>query len=143
MVSEGIGGPPAFGTLRLRVDILEEDASLRRALGRLLTGVGLRSSGYSSVQSYLEAGEMASAACLLLDLHTPGLSVDAFMEHLRETAPDLPVICMTHRDEPVLQRQFVDAGVGVCLRKPFDQTELFRAIADVATFYYSDQDECP
>lgn len=134
MVREIRGGAPRFGSPHLRIDIVEEDSSLRRALGRLLNCVGLRSSGYASAHAYLEAGDMASAACLLLDLHTPGLSGVELVEHLSETTPSLPVICMVHRDEPGVQRRLSSLGVVRCLRKPFDQTELFQAISNVTTF---------
>ena len=134
MVRERRGGAPRFSDSHLRIDIVEEDSSVRRALGRLLSCVGLRSSGYASAQAYLETGDSASAACLLLDLHAPGLSGIELVEHLSETTPSLPVISMVHLDEPDAQRWLSSLGVVECLRKPFDQTELFQAISNVTTF---------
>ena len=113
----------------LLVDIVDDDASVRRALGRLLASVGLRSGGYDSARSYLESADQELAACLLLDIHLPDMSGIELLEHLSEVAPALPVICMTGRDVPEMERRLTAAGAVPCLRKPFDQAELFEALS--------------
>ena len=98
---------------------------------RLLNSVGVPSRSYASARSYLDSGDPASADCLLLDLHLPEMSGIELLEHLSEVAPGLHVICMTGRDEPEVEQRLAAAGISGCLRKPFDQAELFAALASV------------
>ncbi len=111
------------------VDIVDDDESVRRALWRLLNSVGVQSRTFGSARAYLESAELESADCLLLDLHLPEMSGLELLEQLRKIAPDLHVICMTGRDELELEGRLAAAGVRGCLRKPFDQAELFAALS--------------
>ena len=42
------------------------------------------------------------------------------------------MICMTGRDEPEIERRVRAAGARFCLRKPFDEYELFDAMSGAA-----------
>ena len=110
------------------VDIVDDDPSVRRALTRLLSSVRLRSRGYGSARVYLESADRESTACLLLDVHLPGMSGIELLEHLSELTPALPVICVTGRGEPDVEQRVSAVGSFGCLRKPFDEAELFEAI---------------
>ena len=111
------------------VDIVDDDESVRRALWRLLNSVGVQSRTYGSARSYLDSEDRELADCLLLDLHLPEMSGIELLEHLHEVEPGLNVICMTGRDEPEVEQRLAAAGISGCLRKPFDQAELFAALA--------------
>ncbi len=111
------------------VDIVDDDESVRRALWRLLNSVGVQSRTFGSARSYLDSADLESADCLLLDLHLPEMSGIELLEHLHEVAPSLHVICMTGRDEPEVKQRLAAAGIRGCLRKPFDQNELFAALS--------------
>jgi FixJ family two-component response regulator len=122
---------PHTGVSDRGVDIVDDDESVRRALWRLLNSVGVESRTYGSARSYLDSADWESADCLLLDLHLPEMSGIELVEHLRGVAPNLHVICMTGRDEPEVGQRLAAAGISGCLRKPFDQAELFAALASV------------
>jgi len=124
-------GAPHAGISDQVVDIVDDDESVRRALWRLLNSVGVESRTYASARSYLDSADGEFADCLLLDLHLPGMSGIELLEHLSEVAPNLHVICMTGRDEPEVEQRLAAAGIRGCLRKPFDQAELFAALASV------------
>ncbi len=115
------------------VDIVDDDESVRRALWRLLNSVGVKSRTYGSARSYLDSADWESADCVLLDLHLPEMSGIELLEYLSEAAPTLRVICMTGRDEPEVEQRLAAAGITGCLRKPFDQAELFAALSLVLT----------
>ena len=117
------------GACDRRVDIVDDDASVRKALVRLLTSIGLRSNSYGSARIYLESADLELTDCLLLDLHLPGMSGIELLEHLSEVAPSLPVICMNGRDEPMIDQRLAAAGIRWKLRKPFDEAELFEALS--------------
>ncbi len=122
---------PHAGVSGRFVDIVDDDESVRRALWRLLNSVGVQSRTHRSARSYLDSADLESADCLLLDLHLPEMSGIELLEHLSEVAPTLHVICMTGRDEPEVEQRLAAAGISRCLRKPFDQAELFTALASV------------
>ncbi len=130
--AESVGASHASIVDRV-VDIVDDDESVRRALWRLLNSVGVQSRTYGSARSYLDSADLDSADCLLLDLHLPEMSGIELLEHVREVAPTLHVICMTGRDEPEVERRLAAAGIRGCLRKPFDQSELFAALSLVTT----------
>ena len=115
------------------MDIVDDDESVRRALWRLLNSVGVESRTYGSARSYLDSTDLESTDCLLLDLHLPEMSGIELLEHLSEVAPNLQVICMTGRDEPEVEQRLAAAGIRGCLRKPFDQADLFAALSLVMT----------
>ena len=124
------------------VSIVDDDPSVRRALQRLLASVGLRSVNYSSADSYLESADLEVADCLLLDLHLPGMSGIELLEHLSGVAPNLPVICMTGREEPEIEQRVAAVGAQWSLHKPFDQAELFEALSmvmDVSIYWETER----
>ena len=131
MVKKAAAGAPRISVSDVLVSIVDDDASVRRALERLLASVGLRSVGYGSAGNYLESADVEVGDCLLLDLHLPGMSGIELLEHLSGVAPNLPVICMTGRHQPELEQRATAAGARPCLRKPFDQAELFDALSTV------------
>ena len=128
MLNETATGDPGIPAAT-RVDIVDDDASVRKALGRLLNSVGLVFRAHDSAKAYLESADREAAACLLLDIHLPEMSGIELLEHLSEVAPDLSVICMTGRDEPDIEDRVRAVGACACLRKPFDEGELFEAIS--------------
>ena len=121
------------GVSDLVVDIVDDDESVRRALWRLLNSVGVKSRTFGSARSYLDSADLESAVCVLIDLHLPEMSGMELLEHLSQVAPTLNVICMTGRDEPEVEQRLAAAGIMGCLRKPFDQAELFTALSLVFT----------
>jgi len=122
-------GSPNVGVFDQLVDIVDDDVSVRSALWRLLNSVGVESRNFGSARSYLDSVELESAACVLIDLHLPEMSGIELLEHLSEVVPTLQVICMTGRDEPEIEQRLAAAGIRGCLRKPFDQAELFSALS--------------
>jgi len=125
-LNKGGRGIGAFDQL---VTVIDDDVSVQRALRRLLASVDLRSECYGSARTYLESADLDLTDCLLLDLYLPEMSGIELLEHLTEVAPNLPVICMTGRDEPELEQRATREGAGPCLRKPFDEAELFEALS--------------
>ena len=130
-VTDALAAAALIGDVHRLVHVVDDDASVRKALGRLLASVGIRVASYESARRYLELVDVQQMDCLVLDLHLPGMSGIELLEHLRAIAPELPVVCMTGAHVPDLAERLVAAGEPRCLRKPFDESELFDAIAAV------------
>lgn len=110
------------------VAIVDDDASVRRALKRLLASAGLDAITFASGAEYLEAGRSATPGCLVLDIHLGGMSGFDLHQRLTAAGDTVPVILITaHDDEPTRQRAR-QAGVAAYLRKPLDAVTLLEAI---------------
>lgn len=111
------------------VHIIDDDASLRQALGSLFRSVGLGAMAHDSVRSFLEAPRPDVPGCLLLDVRMPGISGLDFQGQLRGLGICLPVIIMTgHGDIPMSVRA-MKAGALDFLPKPFREQDLLDAVS--------------
>jgi len=112
------------------VHIIEDDASLRDALGSLFRSTGLAARLYDSVSAFMAAGAPAGdPACLVLDVRLPGTSGLDFLQRLEELGIRLPAVLMTgHGDIPMSVRA-MKAGAVDFLTKPFRDQEMLDAVA--------------
>jgi FixJ family two-component response regulator len=107
--------------------VVEDDASMRQALERLLQAGGFTAVSFASGEAALEAD--AAADCLLLDLHLPGMSGLELYRRLALAGKDVPVIFITARDEPAVRDEAERlGGAGSYLPKPFSGRDLLDAI---------------
>ncbi len=120
----GAGGvaPPVHEGL---VFVIDDDESVRRALGRLLRSVGLRVETFASAQAFLGRDLSRHPACAVVDLRLPGPSGLELQDALKGCGRDLPIIFVTgHGDVPSSVRA-MKAGAIDFIEKPFsDQTLL-------------------
>lgn len=121
--------PDGVRTGRL-VAIVDDDASVRGALARLLGSMGLECSTHDSGEAYLTSAEFHDADCLLLDVHMPGLSGPEVLDEVRDAATKVPVVLMTARYDGDFARRAIESGASAFLRKPFGDYELATAISD-------------
>jgi FixJ family two-component response regulator len=102
------------------IAIVDDDASVCRALERLVRSLGYAGETFSRGDDFLErlAGRPPFRPdCVVLDMHMPGLSGVEVQQRLAHTA--LPVVFITAHDEPGLREKVVAAGAVALLRKPF------------------------
>jgi len=113
------------------VVIVEDDAGMRKALERLLRVAGYEPASFSSAEAFLAAAGSDLPACLVLDIHLPGLS--GFELHRRLTASgyEPPVIFITAQDEESAREEARQLGCSAYFRKPFAGTALLEAIREV------------
>lgn len=111
------------------VHIVDDDASLREALGSLFRSVGLVSRSYGSAADFLRAELPDAPGCLVLDVRLPGLSGLDFQGQMGELGVRLPVVFMTgHGDIPMSVRG-MKAGAVDFLTKPFRDQDMLDAVA--------------
>ena len=102
------------------IAIVDDDASVCRALKRLVTSFGYSGETFSRGEDLLSRLAGASSFrpnCVVLDMHMPGLTGVDVQQRLAHTA--LPVIFITAHDEPGLREKVMAAGAVALLRKPF------------------------
>jgi FixJ family two-component response regulator len=110
------------------VFVVDDDPSVRSAVARLLTSVGLRWETFENATAFLKRAEQGLAGCLVLDVRMPGPSGTNLQQMLAEADHDIPIIFVTaHADVPLTVRA-MKAGALEVLTKPFDDQALLDAI---------------
>ena len=117
-------GKPAEST----VFVVDDDESVREALSSLIRSAGMRVQVFSSAGEYLREKAPGGPACLVLDVHLPGLSGMDLQRHLTAANNPIPIIFITgHGDIPMSVRA-MKAGAAEFLPKPFRDQDLLNAI---------------
>lgn len=112
------------------VFVIDDDASIRRALARQLRAAGLQVETFASAQEYLDHPPQVGIACVVTDLRMPGLSGLDLQAALAQADRELPMVFITgHGDIPTSVRA-MRAGAVNFLPKPFTETEILAAIAE-------------
>jgi FixJ family two-component response regulator len=110
------------------VFVVDDDASVREALGSLIESTGMRVQTFASAQDFLLHKRPETPACLVLDVRLPGLSGLELQRKLAPARMRLPIIFITgHGDIPMSVRA-MKAGAMEFLPKPFGDEQLLEAI---------------
>jgi FixJ family two-component response regulator len=108
------------------VMIVDDDASIRRAARRLIKSFGLAVETFASADDFLTSGRIAATACLVLDVHMPGLSGLELQSRLIRSEHHIPIIFITaFADEAA---RALAAGACRYLVKPFEEDDLLDGI---------------
>lgn len=108
------------------VIVLEDDASLRQAMRRVLEAGGYLTATFGSAEA-LSADDAALASCLVLDVHLPGVSGLDFYAALGDARP--PAIFISADDSDHQRKAATRAGAFDFLGKPFEGTRLLQSVA--------------
>ena len=114
----------------LVVAVVDDDPSLRKALGRLLTALGYRVELFASSQALLNASASLEATCLIIDINLGDGSGLDLGRRLADFGLAVPIIFMTGGQDEVIRAQCLDFGCVAFLLKPFSEERLVEAIAE-------------
>jgi FixJ family two-component response regulator len=109
--------------------VIDDDTSVRRALQRLLQSAGFTVETFATAREFLNANYWAQTACLVLDIHLPGMSGFELQEYLAVSGVPIPIVFITALDDVSTRERVNSAGAAGYLRKPFDQDTLIEAIS--------------
>ena len=110
------------------VFVVDDDESVRGALGSLIRSVGLRVEAFASASEFFSAKRPDGACCLILDVRLPGVSGLDFQAELTKAKIQIPIIFITgHGDIPMTVRA-MKAGAVEFLTKPFRDQDLLDAV---------------
>ena len=112
----------------LTVYVVDDDESVRRALGRLLRSCGYHAVTFRSAEEFMEATSCQGEGCLVLDIRLPGITGLDLQEALSSSGSEYAVILMTAHDNSQWQERAKTAGAVAYLRKPFPEQSLLDAV---------------
>ncbi|WP_297839654.1 response regulator [Pseudomonas sp.] len=108
--------------------MVDDQAGVLKALGRLLNAAGFSSQAYTSAQTFLDSGNAAAPGCLILDLAMPEMDGFALQKALVARSSDLPIIFLSGHAGIRDGVQAMKAGAADFLTKPVDEDALINAV---------------
>ncbi len=110
------------------VSVVDDDPSVRRAIKRLISSVGLHVQVFGSGQELLKSKNLGEPGCLILDIRLPGISGLDFQKNLAESDINTPIIFITAHGDITMAVRAMKAGAIEFLTKPFRDQDLLDAI---------------
>jgi FixJ family two-component response regulator len=114
--------------LQTLVGIVDDDASVRKGLARLVTTAGYRAEVFASAREFLERPRLEDLCCLVLDVRMPGLTGLELQEALAVAGDRMSIVFVSGHGDVVGSVKAMKRGAVDFLTKPVDARELLGAI---------------
>ena len=112
----------------IQIGIVDDDASVRKALARLLHAHGYECAVYESGEMALEDPELFRMQCLIVDVQLTGMDGFEFCGRIDAIGLSIPYIFITAYIDPGAPDTPDRLGEGILLIKPIDEHELLASI---------------
>ncbi len=123
-------GPRLSASTLNGIWLLDDDASMLKALGRLLTSAGFSVEKFSRPADFLFNLQQAQCRVAVLDVWMPDMNGLEVQTCLRRESPETRIIFITGRDDPSIRQTAIEAGAFGFLAKPFEDETLVRLISE-------------
>jgi FixJ family two-component response regulator len=111
------------------IHVIDDDAALCTALGRLLRACGHTVELYDSATAYLErAAPATEPGCIVLDVDLPGLSGPQLQARLASDGAALPIVFLTANGSISMGVRAMRDGAEDFLTKPVTKDALLEAV---------------
>ena len=117
------------------VHVVDDDASFRTAIARLLGANGYQVALYSSASELLDKLPGGEPGCILLDVKMSGLNGPQLQERLGELGHRLPIVFLTGYGDVPTSVRAIKAGAEDFLTKPVPKKDLLAAIERALSHY--------
>ena len=111
------------------VFLIDDDASVRKGVLRLLRSAGYRSETFGSASDFLERAQHPGPVCVIADVRMPGVNGMDLQELLIQRRWKEQLIFITGHGNISMCAQAMKAGAIDFLPKPFRDTELLECVA--------------
>ena len=110
------------------VYIVDDDASVLKAIGRLLASVGVKYRAFDNPDSFLASIRANPIPVAILDVWMDGITGLELQSKLHNVSPQTRVIIMTGRSDGGVRKTAMKLGASAFLVKPFGDVELINAV---------------
>jgi FixJ family two-component response regulator len=110
------------------VCLVDDDPSVLKALGRLLSSANLQAKAFSDPQEFLRYAQIHRPAVALVDVCMPQMSGLEVQSQLGKISPSTRVIIFTGNPDARVRSTALNAGASAFLTKPFGDEELLTAV---------------
>jgi len=110
------------------VYVIDDDASIRTSLARLLRCAGYDAQGYESAAAFLVGERKDAPGCIVLDLGLPGMSGMELQAAIAKMEASLPIVFLTGRGDIETSVRAMKAGAVDFLTKPVKRDALLAAV---------------
>ena len=110
------------------VHVVDDDASWRKSVARLMSAAGYGVALYESAKDFLETANVDTPGCILLDVRMPGLTGLQLQQRLAEMRHALPIVFVSGHGDIPTSVLAMRAGAEDFLTKPIDTDVLLRAV---------------
>ena len=110
------------------ISVVDDNRSVVEAIVSLLESVGYTAAGFVSAQEFLSSPHLRHTACLILDVHMPGIGGIELQGRLAAEKIGTPIIFITANGEQEVSAECLRGGAVAVLRKPFAQESLLGAL---------------
>jgi FixJ family two-component response regulator len=110
------------------VFVVDDDASVRESLRRLLASLGYSVRLFADARQFLEHLGSDAHGCLVLDVELPDLNGLEVQRQLAKVGSQLPIVFLTGHGDIPMSVKAIKAGAVEFLTKPFPQEQLVSAI---------------
>lgn len=110
------------------IAIVDDDEIVRRSIKRLISSLSFEVDDFASGEEFLESLSRRRPACMLLDLHMPGLNGIEVIEALQTRRIKIPTIIITGNTRPDTRGRCLGAGAIGYLEKPLERDVVLATI---------------
>jgi FixJ family two-component response regulator len=111
------------------ISIIDDDPSVRRAVGTLVRSLGYPVLTFGSAEEFLDSDAVVKSACVISDVRMPGMSGLDLQHRLIAAGIVIPLIFVAANPDPGVVHRALASGAIAVHEKPFDQEVLASSIA--------------
>ena len=113
---------------KVDVAVIEDDDSVREATRHLLRLLGYFTASFASAEDFLKSGRVRDTACLITDVHLPGMSGVELQSRLILNGHRIPIIFITAFPEEAIRARVLRDGALGYLSKPLQEQSLITCL---------------
>jgi two-component system response regulator FixJ len=110
------------------IAIVDDDEIVRRSIKRLVNALSFNADDFASGEEFLGSLSKGAPACMLLDLHMPGMNGLEVLEALKVRRMNIPTIIITGNTCLDTRERCINAGAVGYLEKPLEREIVLNAI---------------
>jgi len=123
------------------VCLVDDDASVRKSIARLLESSGFKVDAFSEPDAFLTHLAAHFVPVAVLDIWMNNITGMVLLANLCARSPQTRVIFITGRDDYAAETTVKQAGAFAFFLKPFDNKRFLAAVRDAFAHTVSDKEE--